>query len=359
MGLFDNMLNSNQTLFKNIDALDFAFVPKIIPYREEQQRRIATAIQPLFADRNGKNIVIYGMPGIGKTVACRHVLNELEEKTEDITPIYVNCWEKNTSYKVALALCEEIRYVFTQNKKTDELFKEVIKGLNKRKVVIVFDEIDKAEDYDFLYILAEQVYRKTIIMITNFRTFLEDMDERVRSRIMPELIEFKPYNLEETKGILKQRIEYAFFPNVWETDAFELVANRSFDLHDVRVGIHLLKDCAEQAEQKSSKKITYMHAKDALAKIDEYSIAKSTDLDSDDKKILELIKKNTNSKIGDLFKLYSEAGGSGVYKTFQRKMKQFEEQNLIKCTRMEGAGGNTTIIEYVEKKEKTKGLNEF
>ena len=42
MGVFDNILHADQTLFKNVEALDFDFVPKIIPYREEQQRRIAS-----------------------------------------------------------------------------------------------------------------------------------------------------------------------------------------------------------------------------------------------------------------------------------------------------------------------------
>ena len=44
MGVFDNILHSDETLFRNVDALDFDFIPKIIPYREEQQRRIAAAI---------------------------------------------------------------------------------------------------------------------------------------------------------------------------------------------------------------------------------------------------------------------------------------------------------------------------
>ena len=120
MGVFDDILHADQTLFKNPDALDFAFIPKIVPHREEQQRRIASVIQPLFQDRNGKNLVLYGQPGIGKTVACRKVLQEVEEKEESIIPIYINCWKKNTSYKVVIEICELIGYRFTQNKKTDE-----------------------------------------------------------------------------------------------------------------------------------------------------------------------------------------------------------------------------------------------
>jgi len=356
MGVFDNMLKADESLFKNVDALDFAFIPKIIPYREEQQRRIANAIQPLFSERNGKNIIIHGLPGIGKSVACRHVLMELEEKTEDIIPIYINCWQKNTSYKVAISICEQIGYRFIQNKKTDELLKEIIKLFNKRKVVFVFDEIDKAEDYDFLYTLMEEVYRKCIILITNFKTFMKDMDDRVKSRLVPELIEFRPYNLVETKGILKQRLEYAYHPDIWETDAFEMVVQKAATLQDIRSGIQLLKDCGDIAENKASKKITKEHSKQALNKIDEFGTVKSTDLKDEDKAVIDILKKNSNSKIGDLFKLYQGAGGKSSYKTFQRKMKSFEEQGFVKLTKCKGDGGNTTLVEY---KERVKRLTEY
>ena len=264
MGVFDNMLHSDETLFKNPDALDFAFVPKIVPYREEQQRRIAAVIQPLFQDRNGKNLVLYGQPGIGKTVACRKVLQELEEKEDKIIPLYINCWKKNTSYKVLIEICALVGYRFTQNKKTDELFREVIKILNKNKVVFVFDEIDKAEDYDFLYTLLEEVYKKSIILITNFRKFLDEMDSRVKSRLVPEMVEFKPYNAEETKGILKQRVEYAFYPDVWDTDAFLAVVKKTASGEDVRTGMQLLKDSGDYAENRASKKITLEHANSSV-----------------------------------------------------------------------------------------------
>ena len=86
MGMFKDMLSSDQTLFKNTIALDYDFIPKLIPYRENEQKSIAYCIKPLFQGINGRNVLIYGAPGIGKTVACKHVLNELEEETDDIVP---------------------------------------------------------------------------------------------------------------------------------------------------------------------------------------------------------------------------------------------------------------------------------
>jgi len=356
MGVFDKILRAEESLFKNVDALDPQFVPKIVPFREEQQRAIEYAILPLFSDRNGKNLVLHGLPGVGKTVACKKVLQELEDKTDEILPLYVNCWQKNTSYKVALSICEQLGYRFTQNKKTDELFDDVVKLLNKKKAVFVFDEIDKAEEFDFLYTLLEEVYRKAIILLTNFKSFLDELDDRIKSRLLPELVEFKPYTLDETKGILKQRVEYAFHPNVWETDAFLEIAKKSAELKDIRAGIQLLKDAGDKAEMKASRKVTPEHASEAIQKLEEMGVKGSTDLLDDDKVMMETIKKHSNTRIGELYREYQDAGGDKTYKTFQRRMKNLEEQGYVALTRQEGAGGNTTIVEY---KEKTKRLTEF
>ena len=120
MGLFDNMLKDHESLFRDTVPLDYDYMPKLILYRENKQQHIASCIQPLFQKRNGRNTLIHGPPGIGKTVATRHVLRELEEETDEIEPIYINCWQKNTSYKVIVELCEKLNYRFTHNKKTDE-----------------------------------------------------------------------------------------------------------------------------------------------------------------------------------------------------------------------------------------------
>lgn len=149
MGIFNDILRSDETLFKNVIALDYDYIPKLVPFRETHQQHMANCIKPLFQERSGRNLFIHGPPGVGKTVACRHVLKELEEQYDEIEPIYINCWEKNTSYKIVMDICEKLGYKFTQNKKTDELFKIIKEILNKKAAVFVFDEVDKADDFDF------------------------------------------------------------------------------------------------------------------------------------------------------------------------------------------------------------------
>ena len=182
--LFKDILGSSETLFKNDVALDYSFVPKIVPYREKEQRIIAGCIKPLFQEKSGKNVFIYGQPGVGKTVALRKVLEELQDETDGIIPLYINCWQRNTTYKIIAEICELMDFKFIQNKKTEELFKLIKQALNKKSVVFVFDEVDKLEDLDFLYMILEEIYRKTIILITNYKNWMIDLDERIKSRLL-------------------------------------------------------------------------------------------------------------------------------------------------------------------------------
>jgi archaeal cell division control protein 6 len=349
MSIFDKILKENETLFLNELALSYEFIPKLIPYREPQQKRIASCMAPLFQDHNGRNIIVYGPPGVGKTVATKHILNELEEKATDIVPIYINCWQNNTSYKITLAICEFIEYKFTHNKNTSELFDIIANRLNKVKTVFVFDEIDKCEDFDYLYLILQKIHTKSVVILTNFKEFIADIDIRIRSRLLPELLEFKPYNQIEIEGILKQRTDLAFMKGTWNNDAFIHVVEQTTLRNDVRVGLYLLHESGLCAEEESSKTIALKHVLKAQQKLDEFKIKNVEELPDDNQQILQVLKKQTQEiKIGDLFKLFCEETKSEMsYKTFTRKIAKLEEAKFITVRKTEGGSeGNTKFILY-------------
>jgi cell division control protein 6 len=351
MPLFKDMLKDYESLFKDTVALDYDYIPKTVPYRESEQKHIAFCIKPLFNQRNGKNVLIHGPPGIGKTVMIKHLFKELEEQTDEIIPIYINCWQKNTTFKILLEICDIIGYRFTQNKKTDELLVVIKQMINKKSAVFCFDEVDKVEDFDFLYFILEDIYRKTILLITNYKDWVVDLDERIRSRLTLEFLEFRKYNAHEIKGILKYRMNYAFVEGIWEDDAFNLVAERTAKIEDIRSGLYLMKESGNIAEEKSSRKIKLEHVNEAIKKMDEFTIKKKEDLDAEEQLILKIVKSNSGKRIGDLFKVYQQQGGEGVYKTFQRKIKKLDENKFISVSKvMGGKDGTTTIVSYQDKK---------
>lgn len=356
MSLFKNMLGSDESLFKDATALDYDYLPKILPHRENEQRQIAQSIKPLFFNRNATNCIIVGAPGIGKTAATKHVLRDLEEETDEIEQIYISCWQKNSTFKVLVEICHQIGYRLTHNKRTDELFEEIKRILNKTTAVFVFDEIDKAEDTDFLYMILEEIYKKSIIIITNYEDWLINLDERIRSRLMPEKIEFKEYNYEETKDILVKRLAYAFHDNVFPNDVIEIIAKKSYERRDIRSGLHLLRETANHAESRARRQVTLEDAEKAFEKIIEFKKKKAESLETVEKSVLELIKKNSDKKIGDLFLEYQKEYPNAIYKTFQRKIKKLAENGFINTKTITGGkGGSTTVISY----DTTKKLTEF
>ena len=192
-------------------------------------------------------------------------------------------------------------------------------------------------------------------MITNYKDWLIDLDDRIKSRLMSEIIEFKPYNYDETKGILKQRMEYAFYQNVWGDGAFELIVKKTAEMQDIRTGLYLMKESGHIAEDKSSRKIIVEHAQQALSKIDEFSIKNPNYLARDEQLILDLIKNNSGRKIGDIFRMYQGNGGTLSYKSFQRKVDRLQKNKFIFVEKTAGGEeGNTTIIKHNSEKKLTE-----
>lgn len=355
MSLFKEMLKGGETLFRDSVVLDYDFQPKMVKFRENEQMRFALAIRPLLQDNNGKNLFVYGPPGVGKTTACKHVLRELQEETDDIHAVYINCWKENTTFKIYIKICEDLGYKFIQSKKTSELFGMIKQHFNKKPIVFVFDEIDKLEETDFLYSILEDIYRKSIILLTNYRDSYSELDERIRSRFSPEFLSFRSYNEAEIAGILKERREYAFIPGCWDEEAFKEIIEKCTELQDVRIGLYLMREAGNLAEERSSRKINLQHVAEAMKKVEEFHIKPKEGLDEELQSILILIREHSGQKIGEIFSAYAEKGGDLSYKSFQRRILKLQEGRFISTEKISGKEGNSTLVNISADKK----LSEF
>lgn len=350
MGSFD-FLSSHQTLFSNPDALDLDYVPKLLPHRENQQHYIATAIQPLFSGRSGKTLLIRGSSGIGKTSAVKRVLMDLDdaEENQGIVWVYINCWKFDSSFKILTEICHSLGYKFTHNMNSTQIF-DKIKEISEKKdgIVFAFDEIDKTADTDFLYIILEEIKKKTILLITNDKSWGSELDNRIKSRLAPEIIEFPEYNIKEIFDILRERKKYAFYEGVWEEPAFAAVAEKASLYSDARVGIILLKTAGDIAESAGSKKIKLEHAQKAIENTDAFKIKSSSEFTDDEKLVLNIVKENSGKTTGELFEFYTKAGGDKSMKTFTRHLQKLETKKLLTLELTgEGFQGKSSVIKYV------------
>jgi cell division control protein 6 len=259
------------SLLINPAVLEQTFLPKLLPYREEQHKYLAECIKPLMNGRSGTNLIITGDVGIGKTACVRFILRMLMEETVNIMPIYVNCWKRDTSPKIINDIADQMGIKTTEKISSDELFDLLIEKFSKYDgVVFAFDEIDKVSDFDFLYRIVEDVPRKTIFLITNVVEWVAKVDRRLMSRLVPDRIDFKSYKFEEIRGILYERQKYAFAPNAWDYDAFENVIRKTFIAKDIRTGLFLMKASGEIAESRNATKIDLDDVNKALEKLEKF-----------------------------------------------------------------------------------------
>jgi orc1/cdc6 family replication initiation protein len=357
MSLFDDILKGDESIFKNPVALEFDYMPKEIPYRENEQHYIADCIKPLFMQRNGRNLLVFGGAGIGKSLAVKKIIEELSEKTDDIYPVYINCWQKNTSFKIMNEICKQIGYQFTHNKNTEELFEVAKKIINKSSAVFIFDEVDRCEDTDYLYYILEEIYKKTILLVTNFREWSANLDMRISSRLNLDLLEFRKYNENEVLGIIRRRIELAFNSGVFSEPAIRLISKKTSQEGDIRYALFLLLEAGNIAEKSSSRSVSEADVLSAIEKRKQFFLKPTDSLTESDKKIMEIIEENKKIKSGDAYKIFSDSGGQGTYKTFQRAVKKLEKDNFISTEKVSGGSeGKTTYLLPKAKKEKQHKL---
>ena len=347
------MLHGDESLFLDSIALDVDYMPPVVKHREGEQGHIAECLKPLFSKRSGKNVVLSGVPGIGKTVATKHLINELKEQSGGIKSLYINCWKKDTPYKVVLEMCSQLGFKFTAGRNTDELMKEITRILNKSPCVIILDEADKIDEQQIFYTLFEDLFTKSIICITNERDWLSKLDDRVRSRMLAEVVDFKPYNYDEVRDILRERVKYAFVPNVLSDDAFEKIVGKTFEMGDIRSGLFLLKNSGEEAEGKSKRKIELIDAEKAIGRLDEFQRKSSTQLGEEEEFILKIVKLNSGLTSSKMHIAYQKVGGKQAYTTFQRKLKSLGKNGFITLSEInEGRGRSTRVTHGAPESEK-------
>jgi len=346
MAFFDDMLKGNESLFKDESVLDYDYLPKLLPYRENQQAYIADCIKPLAAARPGKSLLIRGAPGIGKTSCVKFVFRELEEATDDIRPIFINCWKKQTTSTILAEVATKLGAVAAQSKNNEELWEQIYKGLSRVKgIAIALDEIDKAKEYDFLYQIVENVKKFTLLMITNDMDFLANMDQRIRSRLVVEELEFPAYKRAEVSGILEERKKYAFVPSSWTKEAFDLVVDKCYSRGDMRVGLVIMREAGRLAEKEASRKITVGHVMKCKASILD---VQASNLDEREKKVLEVIRKNKGIESGKLAEKLKAADLDLPESTLRRILQKLDKAGYIFREQAQTDTGGNTMRHYVD-----------
>jgi len=263
MASFDEIL-SKHTIFRNPSVLSPHYIPKTLPFREEQMNEVMETVSSALKSQKPKNLIIYGKTGTGKTCTVRKVMEEFSNMKSDSKMHYLNCRIYNSRYRIFQKVLKD--YVPELEKAgfgLPYLYEKLIEIIGKgHQLIIVLDEIDMIKDLDELVYTLTRANDEavsggvSIIGISNKLSFKDALDPRSRSSLYETELIFPPYTSEQLQKILSQRIHDGFKENSVEPSAINLAAAiTARESGDARYALKLLMKAGEAAEQKGKKKV--------------------------------------------------------------------------------------------------------
>ena len=285
--IFEKILGQD-SLFTDRKAFDHAFEPSNLPHRETEVEALVRNLVDALNGHIPSNMLLYGVPGSGKTVVTRFVLSQLLEKGKQmghpVQTYEINCRNVDTKYRVVQTLASQLKQrgdypiPFT-GWPTDRVLETLIERMDRVGGVhiLVLDEIDNLvarAGSDLLYSLTNlntilKNARCCIIGISNDLNFTQELDPRVSSRLSQEDVVFHPYGAQEIQDILQERVRMGLKNDSLEGGVIPLCSALAAQEHgDARRALDLLRISVQKAEQRSQTKVDPKHVRLAQSQLE-------------------------------------------------------------------------------------------
>ena len=285
--IFEEILGQD-SLFTDRKAFDHAFEPARLPHREHELDSLVRNLVDALNGHIPSNMLLYGVPGSGKTVVTRYVLSQLREKGlemgQSVHTYEINCRNVDTKYRVVQTIATQLSQrgdapVPFTGWPTDRVLDTVVSRMSRVGGVhiIVLDEVDNLVDKggdDLLYALTSlntllSKGRCSIIGISNDLHFTQHLDPRVSSRLSQEDIVFHPYVATEIQNILNERAEMGIKAGVLDDGVIKLCSALAAQEHgDARRALDLLRISVQKAEQRSQNRVDTKHVRLAQSQLE-------------------------------------------------------------------------------------------
>ncbi len=261
--MFEEMINSDTSIFKNQDIFSIDYIPEVIQCREDQLRSILINVKPLLKNNKAINTIIMGNTSTGKTTVLKHALLEIEEYT-DLTTCYINCNIQDTSRKCYFQIYKVLfGYEARKNVSTEIIQEEIMRKLEEESFILAIDDINylsKNESNKLINELfrANEFYNSNIALIItiNNMLFKYSLEKNAQSILLGHEIEFKEYTYDEIYSILKYRCKLGFKENVITNNQIKNLSKYVAKFSDLRKGLSILTILGQKIESENRDKIT-------------------------------------------------------------------------------------------------------
>ncbi len=287
----EDILKKRVRLFKNRDVFFHDYIPEKLHGRDQQIKELASHVRPaLDGDRPG-NLIIYGVPGSGKTAVTLYTLNILKKVAKDenvldlIHIVYIPCPEARTPTYLLQRIINELSYEKIKLSGWGlavyiETLKKIIRSLSGN-VLLFLDEIDKVRNLDdVLYTITRfktgEGAKVSLVGISNNLKFSEGLDPRVRSSLGSKKLFFPPYSANDLICILEDRVNQGIVEGVLNEEVVPYCAAIAAQKEgDARFAIDLLREAVFIAEGENSQKVEKHHVDQAAEKLESDFIKKA------------------------------------------------------------------------------------
>ena len=358
-----NLLMWDETLFRDPEVFEIDYIPEQFNHRDTQIQELAFQVRPGLRGGRPLNTICRGLPGTGKTTSVRKVFAEIEDTTQRLLPVYVNCQIDNTRYAVFSQIYQRIiGHLPPASGISFKQILDVVARVLLRDEQVLLVALDDAnyllynnEINDVLYPLlrsheAYPGFRVGIVaIVSDMSVSLQtEVDARVSSVFRPTEIYFPPYSDEEVHGILGERVFQGLYPNVLRPRMLDLVVEQTMKSGDLRVGIDLLKRATLSAEKAARRSIEqedickayeisrYLHL--------EYSLRA---LKAEERWVLGRIAEMANRddqemNAGEVYQFVREQRGIG-YTRYYKMVQKFDAMRLLNLHYRQGRGRTRLI----------------
>ena len=105
-----------KSVFKDMEKLSFDYVPKELPHRGEDLKKLARIFKTILTTDMTRNVLITGKVGSGKTVISKHFCKNFQkyanENNKKIDYVFVNCRKRTTESMVMLKIMNHFQKSF-------------------------------------------------------------------------------------------------------------------------------------------------------------------------------------------------------------------------------------------------------
>ncbi len=345
-----DMLWHGQTLFKQPEVFDYAYLPESFEYRSGQLQALADCIKPCFQNLKPLNCKIVGETATGKTTSIKLVFHEAEQESKHLVLVHINGGVFSNVFAVFSRIHKEVLGYEPPSAgiSVKDLYEKIFSCLEKKKqsLLVALDDALYIQDlnkvvYDLLR-AYELFHVKTGVWLVGTPRDKFALDDKSASVFSGQAVIFPRYTEEELFTILKKRAEYGVHHGVVSDEILRRIAGISFQ-RDLRFGIELLKMIVLEAENKSKKKAEVEDVERVLSR---FSFSEKGEKFLE-REILALLREQSFTS-GELHAALSKKQKI-PYSSFYRLIEDLRKKRMIEVEEKQGdEGGRTREIRLRE-----------